>query len=148
MEVILLERVENLGNLGDKVNVKPGYGRNFLIPGGKAQAATADNVAAFEARRAELEKNAEEVLTTAEARKTALEAVKVTILANAGEEGKLFGSVGPADIASAVIAAGIDIEKKEVRMPEGPLREVGEFEVGIHLHTDINTSLTVIIEAE
>lgn len=148
MEVILLERVENLGNLGDKVNVKPGYGRNFLIPGGKAQAATADNVAAFEARRAELEKNAEEVLTTAEARKTALEAVKVTILANAGEEGKLFGSVGPADIASAVIAAGVDIEKKEVRMPEGPLREVGEFEVGIHLHTDINTSLTVIIEAE
>ncbi|HEC29752.1 MAG TPA: 50S ribosomal protein L9 [Gammaproteobacteria bacterium] len=148
MEVILLERVENLGNLGDKVNVKPGYGRNFLIPGGKAQAATADNIAAFEARRAELEKNAKGVLTAAEARKTALEAIKVTILANAGEEGKLFGSVGPADIASAVIAAGVDIEKKEVRMPEGPLREVGEFEVGIHLHTDINTSLTVIIEAE
>ncbi len=148
MEVILLEKVENLGDLGDKVNVKPGYGRNFLIPGGKATAATAANIEAFEARRAELEKIAAESLAAAETRKTALESVAITITAKAGEEGKLFGSIGPADIADAVSAAGVAIEKKEVRMPEGPLRTIGEFEVGIHLHTDINTSLNVVVEAE
>jgi len=148
MEVILLEKVENLGNLGDKVNVKPGYGRNFLIPGGKATAATAANVAAFEARRAELEKTAAEAKATAESRKTALEGVSITIQSKAGDEGKLFGSIGPADIAEAVTAAGVDIEKKEVRMPEGPIRMVGEFEVGFHLHTDVDTNLTIVIEAE
>ena len=148
MEVILLEKVENLGNLGDKVNVKPGYGRNFLIPSGKATAATAENIEAFEARRAELEKNAAESRAEAETRKTALEAVSVTLTAKAGEEGKLFGSFGPADIADAVTAAGVAIEKKEVRMPEGPIRMIGEFEVGIHLHTDVNTTLNVTVKAE
>jgi large subunit ribosomal protein L9 len=148
MQVILLEKVENLGNLGDKVNVKPGYGRNFLIPGGKATAATAANIEAFEARRAELEKNAADARAQAESRKAALEDVTVTLKAKAGEEGKLFGSIGPADIADAVTAAGVAIEKKEVRMPEGPIRMVGEFEVGIHLHTDVNTSLQVTVEAE
>jgi len=148
MEVILLEKVENLGNLGDKVNVKPGYGRNFLIPGGKATAATADNIAAFEARRAELEKNAAEARSSAEARQTALAAVSVNIKANAGEEGKLFGSIGPADIADAITAAGVAVEKKEVRMPEGPIRAIGEFEVGIHLHSDVNSEVKVTIEAE
>jgi len=148
MEVILLEKVENLGNLGDKVNVKPGYGRNFLIPGGKATAATEANLAAFEARRAELEKIAAEALATAESRKTAIEAVSLTITAKAGDEGKLFGSVGPADIAEAVSNAGVKVEKKEVRMPEGPLREVGSYEIGFHFHTDVDTSLTVVVEAE
>jgi len=148
MQVILLEKVENLGNLGDKVNVKPGYGRNFLIPSGKATAATAENIEAFEARRAELEKNAAEARAEAETRKTALEAVTLTLTAKAGEEGKLFGSIGPADIADAVTAAGVAIEKKEVRMPEGPIRMIGEFEVGFHLHTDVNTTLNVTVEAE
>lgn len=148
MEVILLEKVENLGNLGDKVNVKPGYGRNFLIPGGKATAATAANVAAFEASRAALEKTAAEAKAKADSRKQALADVKIIIQSKAGEEGKLFGSIGPADIAEAVTAAGVDIEKKEVRMPEGPIRMTGEFEVGFHLHTDVDTSLMVMIEAE
>lgn len=148
MEVILLEKVENLGNLGDKVNVKPGYGRNFLIPGGKATAATAANVAAFEARRAELEKTAADAKAAAETRKAALEGISITIQSKAGDEGKLFGSIGPADIADAVVSAGVDIEKKEVRMPEGPIRMIGEFEVGFHLHTDVDTSLMVVIEAE
>lgn len=148
MEVILLEKVDNLGNLGDKVNVKPGYGRNFLIPGGKATAATKENIEAFEARRAELEKNAAEARSAAEARETALQAVSVIIKAKAGDEGKLFGSIGPADIADAVTSAGVSLEKKEVRMPEGPIRAIGEFDVAIHLHSDVNASLKVTIEAE
>ena len=149
MEVTLLEKVENLGNLGDKVTVKPGYGRNFLIPGGKATAATEENIAAFEARRAELEKAAAEALAEAETRKSALEGLgSVTIKANAGEEGKLFGSIGPSDIAEAVTAGGVEIQKKEVRMPEGPIRVTGEFEVGIHLHTDVDCGLKVVVEAE
>jgi len=148
MEVILLEKVENLGNLGDKVNVKSGYGRNYLIPGGKATAATEANLAAFEARRAELEKTAAELLATAEARKTALDAVELCIKAKAGDEGKLFGSIGPIDIAAAVTEAGVEVEKKEVRMPEGPLREIGQFEVGFHLHSDVNASINVTVVAE
>ncbi|NOY67405.1 MAG: 50S ribosomal protein L9 [Gammaproteobacteria bacterium] len=148
MEVILLEKVENLGNLGDKVNVKPGFGRNFLIPGGKATAATAKNLAAFEERRAELEKVAAEALTTAESRKTALEAVSITITAKAGDEGKLFGSVGSMDVVEAVKAAGVDVAKKEVRMPAGPIHELGTFEVGFHLHSDVDVSLSVVVEAE
>lgn len=148
MEVILLEKVENLGNLGDKVSVKPGYGRNFLIPGGKATAATADNVAAFEARRAELEKAAADALASAESRKEALAGMSIKIQSKAGDEGKLFGSIGPADIADAVTAAGVAVEKKEVRMPEGPIRMIGEFEVGVHLHTDVDASLMVLVEAE
>lgn len=148
MEVILLEKVENLGALGDKVKVKAGYGRNYLIPGGKATPATAENIAAFEARRAELEKQAAEALAVAEQRKSALEKLSITITAKAGDEGKLFGSVGPADIADAVTAAGVAVEKKEVRMPTGPIRIAGEHEIGIHLHTDVNTTLNVTVVAE
>jgi len=148
MEIILLEKVENLGNLGDKVNVKPGYGRNYLIPGGKATAATEANIAEFEKRRAELEKAAAETLETAQARIEALSGLNITITAKAGDEGKLFGSIGNIDIAEAVNAAGVAVEKREIRMPEGPLRHVGEFEVGFHLHTDVNTSITVTVVAE
>lgn len=148
MEVILLEKVENLGDLGDKVNVKPGYGRNFLIPGGKATAATAENIAAFEERRAELEKIAAEAKDAAEKRQTELDKLNISIKAKAGEEGKLFGSIGPADIADAVIAAGVELEKKEVRMPDGPIRSIGEYDVAIHLHSDVVTELKIIVEAE
>ena len=148
MEVILLEKVENLGDLGDKVNVKPGYGRNFLIPGGIATAATAENVAAFEERRAELEKVAAETKAAAEKRQTELEKLDITIQAKAGEEGKLFGSIGPADITDAVMAAGVELEKKEVRMPDGPIRTIGEYNVAIHLHSDVITDLKVNVEAE
>lgn len=148
MEVILLEKVENLGDLGDKVNVKPGYGRNFLIPGGKATAATAENIAAFEERRAELEKIAAESKDAAEKRQTELDKLNISIKAKAGEEGKLFGSIGPADIADAVIAAGVELEKKEVRMPDGPIRSIGEYDVAIHLHSDVVTELKIIVEAE
>lgn len=148
MEVILLERVENLGNLGDRVNVRPGYGRNFLIPGGKATAATEENIKAFEARRAELEKAEADALAAAEARRDQLADLKVTIKAKAGEEGKLFGSVGTADIADAVVATGVELERSEVRLPEGPFRQIGEYAVQIHLHTDVNAEITVLIEAE
>lgn len=148
MQVILLERVRNLGNLGDKVNVKSGYGRNFLIPQGKAVFATEDNVTKFEARRAELEKAAADVLDAAKARAAKLEGLTVTISRKAGEEGKLFGSVGTSDIADAISAAGVEIEKQEVQMPNGPLREVGEFEVEVSLHTDVTQNITVVVAAE
>jgi len=148
MEVILLEKVENLGNLGDRVNVKPGYGRNFLIPGGKATPATEEHIKAFEARRAELERAAAEQLAAAEARREQLADLTVTIKAKAGDEGKLFGSVGTGDIAEAVAAAGIAIERHEVRLPEGAFRQIGEYQVAVHLHTDVNTDITLIVEAE
>ena len=148
MEVILLEKVENLGNLGDRVNVKPGYGRNFLIPGGKATPATEEHIKAFEARRDELEKTAADTLAAAEARREQLAEMSITIQARAGEEGKLFGSVGTADIAEAVVAAGVPVERHEVRLPEGAFRQVGEYSVQIHLHTDVNTEIALIIEAE
>lgn len=147
MEVILLQKVENLGNLGDKVKVKSGYGRNFLIPQGKAKPATTANIAEFEARRAELEKQAAEVLAAAEARKEKLADATLTIGAHAGDEGKLFGSIGAADIADAAEAAGLDIAKAEVRLPEGPLRHTGEFEIGLHLHTDVDATIKVVVEA-
>ena len=148
MEVILLEKVENLGNLGDRVNVRPGYGRNYLIPTGKATAATPENIKAFEERRAELEKQAAEALAAAEARRAQLEGLTVTITAKAGDEGKLFGSVGTADIAEAVTGAGVAIEKREVRMPEGPIRVTGEYQIELHLHTDVDASVKVVVEAE
>lgn len=148
MEVILLTKVENLGNLGDKVKVKPGYGRNYLIPQGKAKPATPANVAEFEARRAELEKAAAEALANAEARKAKLEGVSVTIASKAGTEGKLFGSVGTVDIAEAFTAAGMEVERKEVRMPEGPIRMAGEHEVELHLHSDVNVIVKVNVVAE
>lgn len=148
MELILLQKVTNLGNLGDKVTVKPGYGRNFLIPYGKAVPATADNLAEFEKRRAEYEAKAIELLGGAEARKAKLEGASVTIAANASTEGKLYGSVGPRDIAEAFTAAGIELEKGEVVMGEGPIRRTGEFEVVVRLHADVETTVKVIVEAE
>jgi large subunit ribosomal protein L9 len=147
MELILLQKVKNLGVLGDKVNVKPGYGRNYLVPQGKAVPATADNVAQFEQRRAEFEAKANQILSGAEARKAALEGASVTISANASPEGKLFGSVGPRDIAEAFTAAGKPLEKSEVVMGEGPLRHVGEFEVHVHLHADVHTTVKVVVTA-
>ncbi|HBD20881.1 MAG TPA: 50S ribosomal protein L9 [Arenimonas sp.] len=148
MELILLQKVVNLGGLGDKVKVKPGYGRNFLIPYGKAVPATADNVAAFEAKRAEYEAKANAVHAEAEARKAKLEGATVTIAANASTEGKLFGSVGPRDIAEAFTAAGFPLEKNEVVLGEGPLRRTGEFEIEVRLHADVHTSVKVLVEAE
>ena len=148
MQLILLQKVVNLGNLGDKVTVKPGYGRNFLVPQGKAVPATANNLAEFEARRAEYEAKAKASLEGAEGRKARLEGASVTISANASTEGKLYGSVGPRDIAEALTKAGMPVEKSEVVMGEGPLRHVGEFDVLVHLHADIETSVKVVIVAD
>ncbi|MCP5423443.1 MAG: 50S ribosomal protein L9 [Gammaproteobacteria bacterium] len=148
MEIILLQKVDSLGNLGDRVTVRPGYGRNYLIPQGKATAATAENLARFEARRAELEAAAADALTTAQARAEKLSQVIVTLAAKAGNEGRLFGSVGPADIANAVTAAGAELHKREVRLPEGPIRHLGEREVNIHLHSDVNLTLRINVVAE
>ena len=148
MELILLQKVRNLGDLGDKVSVKPGYGRNFLIPQGKAVRVNAANLAAFEQRRAEYEARAKNMLSEAEARKAKLAEVSVTIEAHASPEGKLYGSVGPRDIAEALQAVGHDIHKGEVILGEGPLRHVGEFEVAIHLHADVQTSVKVVVVGE
>ncbi|MHB8679089.1 MAG: 50S ribosomal protein L9 [Rudaea sp.] len=148
MELVLLQKVKNLGNLGDKVKVKPGYGRNYLVPHGKAVPATATNVAEFEKRRAEYEAKANDVLGAAEARKAALEGAAVTVKANASPEGKLFGSVGPRDIAEAFSAAGHALEKSEVVMGEGPIRHTGEFEIHVHLHADVHTIVKVTVAAE
>ncbi len=145
MEVILLKNVSNLGALGDKVNVRSGYGRNYLLPSGFAVAATADNLAAFEARRAELEQSAAESLAAAHARQESLADVRLTIARKAGEEGRLFGSVGTADIAAAAAEAGHTLNKSEVRLPQGPFRMVGEYEVTLHLHADVDTQLKVDI---
>lgn len=149
MDVILLENIGKLGDLGDRVTVKAGYGRNFLIPQGKAVPATAANVETFEARRAELEAAAAETVAVAQARAAQLaELVQITIEANAGEEGKLFGSVGTKDIADAITAAGVEISKSEVRLPDGALRDLGEFEINIHLHPDVDAIITLAIIAE
>lgn len=148
MEVILLEKVQNLGELGDKVNVKPGYGRNYLVPSGKATPATPANVAAFEQRRAELEKAQAEKLGAAESRAEQLRDATVTIKAKAGTEGKLYGSVGTREIAEAVSATGVALEKHEVLLPEGALRETGEHEIALHLHSDIDVTIKVVVEAE
>ena len=148
MQLILLQKVVNLGNLGDKVTVKPGYGRNFLVPQGKAVPATATNLAEFEARRAEYEAKAKASLEGAEGRKARLEGASVTISANASTEGKLYGSVGPRDIADALTKAGMPVEKSEVVMGEGPLRHVGEFEVLVHLHADVETPVKVLVVPE
>jgi large subunit ribosomal protein L9 len=148
MEIILLEKIENLGSMGDKVNVKPGYGRNYLVPQGKAKAATAENIAEFEARRADLEKAAAEALAAAEARRDQIDGKSVEIVAKAGDEGKLFGSIGTAVIADAVKAAGVEIERNEVRLPEGAYRQIGEYDVILHLHTDVNATIKLIVSAE
>ncbi len=148
MELILLQKVTNLGNLGDKVKVKPGYGRNFLVPQGKAVPATPASVAEFEQRRADYEARARELLGGAEARKAQLEGKEITIPANASTEGKLYGSVGPRDIAEAFTAAGMPLNKSEVVMGEGPIRRTGEFEVTVHLHADVETTIKVIVVPE
>jgi large subunit ribosomal protein L9 len=148
MDVILLTKVANLGNIGDRVNVKSGYGRNFLLPKGKATLATPDNVKKFEARRAELEKLAREQLQDAEKRAAKFKDYKLEIAAKAGTEGKLFGSIGTADIAEAATKAGHKLARAEVRLPTGPLRTVGEHVVAVHLHTDIDIQLPVVITAE
>jgi large subunit ribosomal protein L9 len=150
MEVILLEKVANLGGLGEKVSVKSGFGRNYLIPQGKAVFASAENVKVFEERRAELERQAAEKLAAAEARKAQIEALSdgVSITHKAGDEGRLFGSVGTVDIAAACVEAGVEIAKSEVRLPEGPFRVAGEYEVALHLHTDVDATLKVTIVGE
>ncbi|MFT7266776.1 MAG: large subunit ribosomal protein L9 [Porticoccus sp.] len=149
MEVILLEKVGNLGKIGDKVNVKPGYGRNYLVPNGKAVFATSANIADFEARRSELEAAASVSLTEATVRAAKIEAIgPVTITAVAGEEGKLFGSIGTKDIADAIIGAGIQIEKSEVKLPDGSIREIGEFDISIQVHADVTQVLKLVVAAE
>ncbi|MFB9886540.1 50S ribosomal protein L9 [Balneatrix alpica] len=148
MEVILLEKVGKLGSLGDKVNVKSGYGRNYLLPFGKAVMATADNLAKFEERRAELEKAAADKLAAAEARALQLKEIELSIVAKAGDEGKLFGSIGTRDIAEAITQAGIAVDKSEVRLPNGALRHTGEFEVSIQLHAEVSATVAIVVVAE
>jgi large subunit ribosomal protein L9 len=149
MEVILLEKVRNLGNLGEQIKVKSGYGRNFLIPKGKAVMASKENIARFEERRAELEAKAAGLLADAEARAARLaELATVTITSKAGDEGKLFGSIAAGDIAEVVTAAGVEVVKSEVKMPEGSLRQTGTFELMIQLHTDVSQGITVEVVAE
>jgi len=140
--------VANLGDLGDKVSVKPGYARNFLLPQGKAKSATTENLKEFEERRAELERIAAEALAAAQARAEQIAAVKLEIAHQAGEEGKLFGSVTGAEISKAITDAGVEVAKSEIRLPEGPLRELGDHEVTIQLHTDVSCDVTVVIIAE
>ena len=148
MDVILLQKVANLGNIGDRVKVRSGYGRNYLLPTARATLATPDNIKKFEARRAELERLANEHLASAQTRAAAFKDFRLAITAKAGTEGKLFGSVGTTDIAEACSAQGHRLERSEVRMPAGPLRTVGEHSVALHLHTDVDVSLTVNIVAD
>lgn len=148
MEIILLENVANLGGLGDRVTVKPGYGRNYLVPHGKAVPATAVNIAEFESRRAELQKEADAQRRAAETRAATINALSIRILANAGEEGKLFGSVTVRDIADEATAAGVEVDRSEIRLPSGPLREVGEYQVEVYLHPEVSAHISVAVEAE
>jgi large subunit ribosomal protein L9 len=148
VNVILLQKVANLGNIGDRVKVRSGFGRNFLLPQGKATLATPENIARFEARRAELERLAREHLTSASERAAAMKDFKLTIPAKAGTEGKLFGSIGTADIAEACNKAGYKVERSEVRLPSGPLRTLGEHVISLHLHADVDVPLTVAIVSE
>ena len=148
MEVILLQKIANLGDIGDRVKVKPGFGRNFLLPGGKATLATAENVAKFETRRAELEAKAASDLSNARSRAESLKDFRLAISAKAGSEGKLFGSIGTTDIAEACQQAGHAIERAEVRLPGGPIRTVGEHSITLHLHSDVNVEVPLTITAE
>jgi large subunit ribosomal protein L9 len=149
MQVILLDKIANLGALGDQVTVKAGYARNFLFPQGKAVPATQVNVESFEARRAELEAKVAEELAAAQARADKLEALaEVTLVSKAGDEGKLFGSIGTRDIADAISAIGVEVAKSEVRLPNGTIRETGEFDVAIQVHSEVSTSIKVIVIAE
>lgn len=148
MEVILLEKIHNLGKLGDKVRVRPGFGRNYLIPQKKAVPATPDNVAKFEAQRSELEHAHQEVLAAAEARAAKLADLEVTIVAKSGSEGRLYGSVGTGEIAEAITALGHPLEKREVRLPSGPIRMLGRHAVDLHLHADVDAAVTVVVVSE
>ncbi len=148
MEVILLEKVANLGDLGDKVAIKAGYGRNYLVPQGKAVAATAEKIKEFEARRAELEKAAAEKLAAANSRAKSLAKLEVVISHKAGDEGKLFGSVGTQNIADAITEAGAKVEKHEVRMPDGVIRQIGTYDIDINLHSDVIVTMPINIAAE
>lgn len=148
MEIILLEKVDNVGVIGDKVSVRSGYARNYLIPQGKATLATPANIAKFEARRAELEAKAAGELAEAQARAKKLEGVVLKIAMPAGSEGKLFGSVGTVDIAEAIGKLGVEVERSEVRLHDGPIRVAGEHTIELHLHTDVNVEMQVVIEAE
>ncbi len=145
MEVILFEKIDRLGNIGDLVNVKAGFARNFLLPQGKAKVATDENKAEIEKRRAELEKLAAETLATAESRRDKVTELSVSITAKSGTEGKLFGSIGNTDIAAAITEAGVQIEKREVRLPDGPIRQAGEYEIVLHLHTDVDAIAKITI---
>ena len=148
MKVILLDKVENLGNLGDLVSVKPGYGRNYLIPSGRAAPATEENIRVFEQRRAELERTAADALERAQARAERLSGMSVSVARKAGEEGRLFGSVGNTDVAEALTAAGVEVRKQEVRMPEGPIRQIGSYAIQLHLHPEVNASVTLEVIPE
>jgi large subunit ribosomal protein L9 len=148
MNVILLDNVENLGKIGDLVKVKPGYGRNYLLPQGKAALATPENMKEIEARRAELEKAAAEELANAKARAEALTGMELVIPANAGAEGKLFGSVGSIDIVEAFEKVQVEVQRSEIRMPEGPIQDLGEFPVGVHLHPEVTVEITVRVVTE
>lgn len=148
MEVILLDKVGKLGAIGDKVTVKSGYGRNYLLPQGKAVAATAKNIADFEARRAELEAAAAGKIAEATARAEKLAALNVTIAANVGDEGRLFGSIGTRDIADAITAAGVEVSKSEVRLPQGVIREVGQYEIDVQLHSEVIQAVKLAVVAE
>ena len=147
MNLILLDNVEHLGQIGDLVKVKSGYGRNFLIPQGKAALATAENMKAMDGRRADLEKAAAVERTAAQTRAKAIEGIELVIPANSGGEGKLFGSVGPVDIADAFEAIQVAVERSEIRLPDGPIHEIGEFTVGVHLHRDVDVNVVVRIVA-
>jgi large subunit ribosomal protein L9 len=148
MDVILLEKVENLGNVGDQVKVRSGYGRNFLLPRGKATLATPANIAIFEARRAEFEKRQAEELAGAKQRADAAGKLTLQLTAKAGTEGKLFGSLGTADIAEACTAAGVLVKRSEVRLPDGPIRTIGDHSIDLHLHSDVNATLRITVVAE
>ncbi|MAY14982.1 MULTISPECIES: 50S ribosomal protein L9 [Oceanospirillaceae] len=148
MQIILLEKVANLGSLGEQVNVKPGYARNFLFPQGKAVPATKANVEHFEARRADLEAQAAAKLADAQARKEKIEEIELSVAVKAGDEGKLFGSLGNRDIADLISQAGVEVSKAEVRLPNGPIRAVGEFDIAIHLHAEVNATLKLHVVAE
>jgi large subunit ribosomal protein L9 len=148
MEVILLEKIANLGNLGDKVVIKSGYARNYLVPYGKAVPATASKIAEFEARRAELEKAAAEKLAAAQARANALSKLQVVIAHKAGDEGRLFGSVGTQNIADAITEAGVAVGKHEIRLPQGVIRLIGEYQIDIHCHTDVVVKMPIRIATE
>jgi len=148
MEIILLEKVANLGALGDKVSVRSGYGRNFLIPQGKAVVATPEKIEQFEQRRAELEKKAADELAQAQARSTTISALEIVIAHKAGDEGRLYGSIGTKDISDAVTAAGVAVEKQQVRLPNGTIRNIGEYEIGIQLHSDVVSILNLKVIPE